>query len=647
MRLIPRLRLGSLAVGFLLAAGCAAPFGVRRASPQAVYRTLTANVVSTGELSNDAEIVLRRQDLADLYAFDPATALAILRTRLQAGGLAADDLYALAELSFHHAANAGGRPYYLAAAVYAYAFLFPTDVAAAPDPVDPRLSAAAAIYDRALTEAFRAADGENVAVAAGTYPLPWGQLALAFDDRQLAWGDRRLVELFPAEDVEVTGFRNRYRQPGIGVPLAAATEPIGALDPNPAFAVGKNVRVPVTLLLRLPAPRQQVLADQLTGRLELLTTSSVTAAEIEGRSVPLAQEPTAALALALDRAQPWQADLSRFLGNVLQTDVSGAALGGRAPHRQGRIPVVLVHGTASNFSVWANAVNDLDTDPVIGEHFEFWLFTYDSGQPILYSAMQLRRALTAAVATFQAAAPDPCLDDMVVIGHSQGGLLTKLTAIDSGDRFWRNLSDDPIDAVRMPEETRALLKEAMFVQPLPFVTRVIFVATPQRGSYLAGPGLVRRLSQWMISLPASLARSAAGLFTTDTARQLRLQRLPTSIDNMSPGNPFIVTIAEIPVSPRVRAHTIAGISGDVPLAEDGDGVVKYASAHVAGVESELIVRSEHSMQSKADVIAEIQRILHQHLERSPCAAPVGAARPSRPRLELGPERLIVSAPAPR
>jgi pimeloyl-ACP methyl ester carboxylesterase len=610
-----------LLAGCVLAAGCAAPFGVRRASPEVVHRTLTANVVSTGELSNTTEIVLRRQSLTDLYAFDPATTLGILRTRLLAGDLPADNLYALAELSFHCAANGGGKPYYLASAVYAYAFLFPTDPQAAPDPIDPRLNAAAALYDRALTEAFRSADGESVEVAAGTYSLPWGQIAIGFDDQQLRWGDRRLVNLFPAEDVEVVGFRNRYRQPGIGVPLAAATQPLGPVNPALPFIVGKHVRVPVTLLLRVPDPRQQVLVEQLTGQLELRPATVAMTTDIDARSVPLAQEPTVALALALNASQPWKADLGRFFGSILQTDVTGASLGAREPHWRGRIPVVLVHGTASNFSVWANLVNDLDPDPVIREHFEFWFFGYDSGQPILYSGMQLRRALTAAVQAFQAVAPDPCLDDMVVIGHSQGGLLTKLTAINSGDQFWRNLSDEPIDEVRMPEESRALLKEAMFIEPLPFVRRVVFIATPQHGSYLAGPNLVRRLGQWLISLPASLARSATGLLTSDANRKMRLQSLPTSIDNMAPGNPFIVTIAKIPVAPGVTAHSIIGITDSGPLDEDGDGVVKYRSAHIDGVESELIVRSEHSMQSKADVIAEVQRILHEHLEQDPCSAP--------------------------
>ena len=89
------------------------------------------------------------------------------------------------------------------------------------------------------------------------------------------------------------------------------------------------------------------------------------------------------------------------------------------------------------------------------------------------------------------------------IGHSQGGLLVKLTAIDSGDRFWRNVSDEPFDDFKMSDETRALLEQvdvrrAAAVREPRGVHR-----TPHRGSYLAGPDLVRRLAQRLITLPAT------------------------------------------------------------------------------------------------------------------------------------------------
>lgn len=616
-------------LGVTVMAGCAAPFGVHKASPKAVQRALTSNVLTTGELSNASQIALRRQNLLEVFDADPVGAIRKLRERMLAGNFSGDDLFTLAELSFFHAERQGGKPHYLAAALYAYAYLFPDKSDAVPDSIDPRLRQAIDLYNRAVAKSFESADGEFVDVAAGDHPLPFGTLAVAFDEAQLRWGDRRLHQFSPASELEVIGFRNRYRQPGIGAPLAAATEVIKPDEATRPFAVGPHVKVPMTALLRVPNPRTQILRDQLTATLELLSSTETQTTTIDGRVLPLEQEPTVALGLGLSEAQPWSADISRFLGGMLQVS-QASMLGGREPHRRGRIPVVFVHGTVSNFSVWANMVNDLDSDPVLREHFEFWFFRYDSGQPILYSTWQLRDGLTKTVADFQQTGADPCLDHMVVIGHSQGGLLTKGTAIHSGDLFWRNLSDEPFEQADLSDDTRSLLQQVMFIEPLPFVRRVVFIATPQRGSYLAGPQIIRRLAQRLITLPMTAARVSADLVRLSVTRKAELQRIPTSIDNMSPGQPYIKTIAQIPVVPDIAAHSIVGARGTGPLETRGDGVVKYSSAHIEGVESELIVDYEHSMQSKPEVVNEVQRILHRHLEVTSCADNPPAARHAGP-----------------
>ena len=85
-------------------------------------------------------------------------------------------------------------------------------------------------------------------------------------------------------------------------------------------------------------------------------------------------------------------------------------------------------------------VNDLQNDPRIRERYQFWAFIYDTGNPIAYSGDAAARV--AASTPSQRLDPegdDACLRQMVVIGHSQGGLLTKLTAVDTGDRFWANV----------------------------------------------------------------------------------------------------------------------------------------------------------------------------------------------------------------
>ena len=134
-------------------------------------------------------------------------------------------------------------------------------------------------------------------------------------------------------------------------------------------------------------------------------------------------------------------------------------------------------------------------DPVIEGRYQFWLFQYNTGQPILYSAMLLRRALNNIVKELDPRGKDPALRQMVIAGHSQGGLLTKLMAIKSGNRFWKNVSDVPFDQVEMPSETRQLLREAMFFDPVPTVTEVIFIATPHRGSYQATGWVVNLVSR--------------------------------------------------------------------------------------------------------------------------------------------------------
>jgi len=61
------------------------------------------------------------------------------------------------------------------------------------------------------------------------------------------------------------------------------------------------------------------------------------------------------------------------------------------------------------------------------------------------------------------------------------------------------------------------------------------------------------------------------------------------------------------------------VDDDEPLDEAGDGVVKYTSAHIEGVESEKIVRSGHSVQGNPEAIQEIKRILTENVKAAQTA----------------------------
>jgi pimeloyl-ACP methyl ester carboxylesterase len=631
-----RLLLGLVFFLPFVLATCSAPVTVERVDPRSVHRELTANVLTVGEESGASRNVLYRWDLTERFESDPEGALAQLHAAVTSGRAGRDELFTLAELSFLHAEQTGKQEYYLAAAVYAYALLFPHGAADPLYPVDPRLRVAADLYNRGLTSGFASADRSVVELRGGTWALPFGELTVELDPKWLHWGDRRLVNFVPVAELEVRGLRERYRRPGIGAPLAAGTT---AFTPDTKLRdfVGRATKVPVTALLRLDDPRRSLATGRITGALEIYDGYTNDLVEIDGQRVPLEVEPSAAFAYTLSESAIWDWELRGFLvGDMLKGLVVATKAGeARAqllfmqPYRRGRIPVVFVHGTASGPGRWADMLNSLENDPWLRTRFQYWFFYYDTGNPITYSADVLRLSLRVIVEQLDPNGDDAALRQMVIIGHSQGGLLAKMTAIDSGTRLWDTVSQRPLDDLILRDETREQLRRTLFLQPLPFVRRVIFIATPHRGSYEAGSWIAQQIAGFA-SLPKGFVDVMKDLVTGNpSAVTLSLGGLPRSINDMTPGKPFVQTLASIPVVPGVTTHSIIAVSGDHPLAEDDDGIVKYTSAHLDDVESELVIHSGHSVQGHPLAIAEVRRILYLHGEDACRSAGVCGATDNR------------------
>src|SRR4030095_13161428 len=142
--------------------------------------------------------------------------------------------------------------------------------------------------------------------------------------------------------------------------------------------------------------------------------------QVEGKSIPLETDLTAPLAHALNTNFVWQLGMAQFLSSQ---ELIKSAVYLTEPYRTNRIPVVLVHGTFSSPVWWAEMMNTLRSDPEVARHFQFWYFVYNSGNPVAFSAVKLREALTEKVKEVDPEGKDPALQQMVVIGHSQGGLL--------------------------------------------------------------------------------------------------------------------------------------------------------------------------------------------------------------------------------
>jgi pimeloyl-ACP methyl ester carboxylesterase len=567
------------------------------------------NVVSTGDLSESTWIVLRFAHLSDRFPIDPEGTIAALHQTLGAGPVDPAVLFALAEMAFHRAQETGKRPYFLAAVIYAYAALFPDNPKLRLSAFDSRIRTASEIYNRGLKRAFASTDGSRIELHSGQYELPFGSIDIVFNPAGARWGNHVLFNFIPTDELRVTGLDIRYRQPGIGLSLFADAAP---QVQEAGFRVEPEVKVPVTALLRIDGLPRDLAQGHLRGSVEVhpaFEPSDVTIAE---QTVPLASDTSAAYAFSLSDPKIWRSEFAGFLDGTL-FDRAEAQLTGLAPYRPGQIPVVFIHGTASSSGRWANLINDLQGDPVIHDNFQFWSFTYATGNPTSYSAARLREQLQAAVRSLDPQGKDPALRQIVLIGHSQGGLLAKWLAIDSGPRLWNALSNRPPEELRLSPETRALLRRVFFVTPEPDVRRVIFIATPHHGSFVA-EGPIGQLAARLVT-PGNRVLLALRELINDTADlsfdpgSLRAG----SIWSMSPSNPFLHAFALIPVAPGIAAHSIIAVQGNGPIETGDDGVVSYQSAHIPEAVSELVVRSGHSVQSDPLTVNEVRRILLLHL----------------------------------
>ena len=601
-----------LSLFLMLCGGCVTPVGVTRVSPEAAYHASTANPISEGELSNSARAVLHRYYLAESFALDPVGAIRTLQETAILDDRR-DLVFALAEMSYllgvrlrssSSWADLDRAPdAFLLSAVYAYFYLLGEGKEPPPTAYDNRFREACDLYNRALARAFPLDDGGIMTVAGGERTLPLGTLTLTVKTGRLSWRLDEFDKFLPADAFAVHGFSVRNRTPGLGLPLIGVTKE--ATDsPN-------GGALPVTAFLRIEGGIKEFGSGRDSATLELYSAYDDTEVKVNGRSVPLETDSTAPLAYRLNDPELWSFGLKKFFS------------GGRIdspllliqPYERGKIPVVFVHGTASSPVWWAEMLNTLRADPAIRKRFQFWFYQYNSSKLILMSGATLRETLTDMVQRLDPQGKDPALRQMVVVGHSQGGLLTKLSVVAPGERLWTNISDTALDDFDVDDEIKEMARRMFFFQPLPFVTRVVFISTPHRGSFLAKEW-VRKLLKRVMTIPLDVLTLNPELYSglVDQFRvPATMRQMTTSIDSMSAENPNLQLLATLPLAPGVTGHSIIAVLPGMAVESGNDGVVAYRSAHLDGMASEFIVRADHSCQGHPFTIEAVRRILHEHI----------------------------------
>ena len=96
------------------------------------------------------------------------------------------------------------------------------------------------------------------------------------------------------------------------------------------------------------------------------------------------------------------------------------------PYDPDKIPVLMVHGLWSNLITWMEMFNDLRGTPEIRDQYQFWFYLYLTGQPFWATVSQLRNELATAKRRLDPRSVNPALDEMILVGHSMGGLISRM-----------------------------------------------------------------------------------------------------------------------------------------------------------------------------------------------------------------------------
>jgi pimeloyl-ACP methyl ester carboxylesterase len=592
----------------LAGVGCAG-ISAREAIFQNAARDTRDRLGARRPPSQPTTAVLVRHGLLDAARNDPGATVSLLESRLIARP-EPDGALALAELSERAAlARPGDDP---------SGMVWNRDAAtlaaiALADPATTRPELAIDVHNRALARLIRLSqtaivdgrpDWRDALQERGVIPAAATEFL----------APERFTGLRVVADLRTFGMDHTYRNDGLGVPLIAHRigDRSGAVDPRDKYLPG-YLRVAATAMIVPGGGLRDGDWRREPATLVLLDPFADRSFETGERLEVLAGDRTTPLAVQVAESKLPTLELTGlFNSSFLHGDLK-PGLSMIRPYQPGKIPVVLVHGLVSSPRAFVQTINELGNDPAIASRYQFWVFLYPTGQSIPASAAELRQSLAKIRDDIDPDHADPALDRMVVVGHSMGGVLAKMMAQDTGMTLWNAAIRLTYDQLQATPKLRAKVTEYLVFRPVPTVSRVVFIATPHRGSPIAN-ALFGRVIAGMIRGPDQQSADSEEIekFNGRDVLTPELRGRPlNAIGNLRTDSPILRALVRVPIAATVPYHSIIPLIGG--RAGLTDGVVAYSSSHLEGAASELIVSGTHSSQQDPDVTRELRRILLEHL----------------------------------
>jgi hypothetical protein len=279
------------------------------------------------------------------------------------------------------------------------------------------------------------------------------------------WAPNYFTTFESPDKIKEKLIRTQNIQEGIGGALVG----VRIVNPPETFAPAKGITAPVTATLDFNATN---------ATLALRRPAKQPTAVVEGKVRPLAANFSAPISYYEPPANLLLVGLMGALRSAHYEKKTGLYF--LQPYDPDRIPIVFVHGLISTPFSWVQTINGLQADPEIRKRYQFWVFAYPTGNPVLYSALRLREELAKVDKLY------PDHKDYILVGHSMGGLLSQaqVTSITRAD--WEQALGEPAMQIFATLKPADLVAKATTFKANPRIKRVIFDVVL---SYF--PGLIR------------------------------------------------------------------------------------------------------------------------------------------------------------
>lgn len=634
----------------ILILGCTS-IGVQPADERSLFDAWRVSLNTEQDISPRSRQTLRQLDLEKAYQDDPFQCYLKLIAATP-NDASPDQVFALAELSYRFGRDSELQQqtyacqYYYLCAGYAYHYLFglikqseaqaalqaPSQPKLLPfNCFDPRFRLACELYNRSLEKCVRNVQKAGTLDSRQQIKLPTydgGSFEVKVMHHGFSFKPEEFGPLLFCNDYNVTGLDNHYRGYGLGVPMIGARISPENRPGDTSKQAGnyfKAVHFPVTAVLRFDGGITELTRARMA-TLDLHNPLTFQAINVASYAMPLETDLTTPLAYSLEKT-----DLATipYRGFFRADEIERqAGIYMFEPYQKGKIPVLMVHGLLSSPLTWAPLFNDLQADPYLREHYQFWFYLYPTGNSYIGTAAELRRSLKKMREEVDPQHTDEALGRTVVVGHSMGGLIGRLLTITGGDDFWTSTSETAFSKLKLSDNSRDQLQQVFYFEPVKDVERVIYLATPHRGSQLSAT-YIGRLGKKLVRLPTQMTDVLGDVITNNPdALKSNIQDTLTSVDQLDPAAPALQVLSHRPRPPNVHYHSVVGVVKSNNVYQEvrdllnwddapGDGVVRYDSAHLSDAESELVVTADHmKVHHHPKAVQEVRRILYLHLKQT-------------------------------